>query len=98
MVVPVFSIITFEWDQGNRDKNFLSHRVTTDECEQMFFNLPFLAYDDPDHSQKEERWVALGITKLDRKLYIAFTMRDGKIRIISARDMDKNERHIYEQA
>ena len=98
MVVPVFAVISFEWDEGNREKNFLKHRVTVDECEQAFFNTPFLAHDDIDHSQREERWFALGQTKLNRKLYIAFTMRADKIRIISARDMDKLERRIYDQA
>jgi len=51
---------------------------------------------DKKHSEIETRFYALGHTDLDRKLFIVFTIRNKKIRIISARDMSKKERKIYE--
>ena len=50
------------------------------------------------HSEKEPRHYVLGHTIAGRRLFIAFTVREDKIRWISARDMSKKERKIYEQA
>jgi uncharacterized DUF497 family protein len=69
------------------------------ESEQVFFNAPLLLLEDMKHSGKEPRFHALGKTDETRLLHIAFTLReDGeKIRLISARDMHRKERGIYEQ-
>ena len=66
--------------------------------EEVFFNLPLLLQSDDAHSQKEPRYYVLGHTIAGRRLFIAFTIREDKIRVISARDMSKKERKIYEQA
>jgi uncharacterized protein len=87
----------FDWDTGNRDKNWQKHGVTTGECEQVFFNLPSLFQPDPAHSKAEARYFILGRTNSGRYLFIAFTTRSNKIRIISARDMSRKESDIYEQ-
>jgi uncharacterized DUF497 family protein len=87
----------FEWDDGNFLKNWLRHRVTQGECEQVFFNEPLIVFDDIKHSQKEKRWFLLGKTDADRFLFIVFTVRKSLIRIISARDMSKKERRIYNE-
>jgi len=50
------------------------------------------------HSQVEERFIILGKTRKDRLLYVVLTKRANKIRIISARDINKKERYIYEKA
>lgn len=88
----------FDWDDGNRDKNWQKHHVSTGECEEVFFNLPLLLNEDPGHSQAEPRFLVLGQTNTGRLLFIAFTIREEKIRIISARDMSQKERKMYEQA
>ncbi|EHO43102.1 BrnT family toxin [Caldithrix abyssi] len=85
----------FQWDAGNKDKNWLKHQVANSECEQIFFNKPFLVYHDTRHSDAEHRFYALGQTDLGRKLFVVFTIRNKQIRIISARDMSKKEREIY---
>lgn len=90
--------IGFEWDKGNCSKNWEKHAVTELECEQAFFNRPFLLHEDIKHSMSEERWYALGQTDANRKLFIAFTIRNKLIRIISARDASKKEKLIYEEA
>ncbi len=86
----------FEWDDSNKDKSWIKHRVSNSECEQIFFNHPLVVHVDAKHSDFEQRYYALGITDLGRKLFVVFTIRNKKIRIISARDMSRKERKIYE--
>jgi uncharacterized DUF497 family protein len=85
----------FEWDESNREKNWIAHQVSMGECEEVFFNLPLLLQSDPAHSQIEARNYVLGQTNAGRRLFIAFTVRNNQIRVISARDMSKKERALY---
>ncbi|MCD6149905.1 BrnT family toxin [bacterium] len=88
----------FNWDKGNINKNWTKHQVSNLECEEVFFNQPLLVYFDRKHSRKEARYYVLGQTSLKRLLFLVFTIRNRKIRIISARDMSRKERQIYEKA
>jgi uncharacterized DUF497 family protein len=92
-------ITGFEWDKGNERKNE-KHGVTMMETEQVFFNAPLLLLEDSAHSQNEVRIHALGVSDETRALHITFTLRQSGqlIRIISARDMHRKERAIYDQA
>lgn len=92
-------IVGFEWNAGNARKNE-KHGVTAAEAEQVFFNQPLLLLEDVRHSQDEPRFHALGHTHDGRLLHITFTLREAGtlIRVISARDMHRKERTIYEQA
>ncbi|MCJ7602504.1 MAG: BrnT family toxin [Desulfobulbaceae bacterium] len=85
----------FNWDKANIDKNWLKHKVSTAECEQVFFNRPLVVDDDIAHSKTEQRFYALGQTDSKRTLFIAFTIRKNLIRVISARDMSRKEREVY---
>jgi hypothetical protein len=85
----------FDWDEGNIGKNWLKHKVSPLECEQIFFNQPLIIQDDTTHSQNEKRFYALGRTDMQRYLFIAFTVRKDLIRVISARDMSRKERSVY---
>jgi uncharacterized protein len=85
----------FQWDAGNQEKNWLSHQVSTGECEQYFFNQPLLVAPDEAHSHEEPRFFALGRTDQNRLLFVVFTFRGELIRVISARDMSKKERRVY---
>lgn len=87
----------FEWDKGNSDKNWIKHRVSRSECEQVFFNLPLVVTDDTKHSKEESRFFALGQTDTGRGLFVIFTVRGDTIRVISARDMNRKERRIYDE-
>ncbi len=86
----------FEWDKDNIEKNWLKHKVTPVECEQVFFNKALIA-EDVKHSQQEKRCYALGLTNNRRLLFVAFTIRRNLIRVISARNISKKERKIYEE-
>jgi uncharacterized DUF497 family protein len=89
----------FDWDAGNARKSEEKHSVSRFEAEQVFFNQPLLVLADQKHSQNEERYHALGKSEDARLLHITFTLRsaDTLIRVISARDMHRKERNIYEQ-
>lgn len=88
----------FQWDDGNADKNWIRHRVSRSECEQVFFNRPFVVHEDRPHSGQEDRFYALGHTDTGRLLFVVFTLRGDLIRVISARDMTPKERRKYEDA
>ncbi len=87
----------FEWDRGNFTKNLERHGVSHIECEEVFFNTPVLVREDAGHSRSEDRYYALGKTDNERSLFIVFTVRKNKIRVISARDMNRKERKAYEE-
>jgi uncharacterized DUF497 family protein len=87
----------FQWDAGNTAKNWELHQVAQGECEQVFFNRPLLVAPDLDHSEREPRYAALGQSNVGRSLALVFTIRGTLVRVISARDMSRRERRIYEQ-
>lgn len=87
----------FDWDKGNITKNWERHKVSYVECEEVFFNAPFVVKTAEPHSFVEDRYYVLGKTDKDRLLFIVFTIRRNKIRVISARDMSRKERKVYEQ-
>ncbi len=97
-MIDLSKITGFEWNEGNRRKND-KHQVSMAESEQLFFNTPLLLLADSKHSEQEQRFHALGKTDNSRLLHITFTLRNQgqDIRVISARDMHKKERTIYEQ-
>ncbi len=97
-MIDLLGISGFNWDDGNARKN-AKHAVSTAEAEQVFFNDPLLLLEDAKHSQREARFHALGKTDEGRLLHITFTLRQKNtlIRVISARDMHRKERAIYEQ-
>lgn len=97
-MIDLSAIVGFEWDAGNERKND-KHGVSMAEAEQVFFNAPLLLLDDVAHSQAEVRFHALGQTDNARLLHITFTLRRAGelIRVISARDMHRKERSVYDQ-
>ncbi len=97
-MIEMSNIIGFDWDDGNRFKN-AKHAVDSFETEQVFFNQPLIIVSDEFHSKTEARYHALGITNEGRTLHLTFTLRQEmtKIRVISARDMSRKERRIYEE-
>jgi uncharacterized DUF497 family protein len=89
--------VGFQWDKGNSEKNWKKHKVTQNECEQVFFNIPLIIQDDADHSTSEARWYLLGQTDSSRLLFLVFTIRKNLIRVISGRDMNKKEKDVYSE-
>lgn len=96
-VFDLDQVVGFDWDKGNKEKNWEKHQVDYTECEQVFFNKPLLIGEDAGHSSQEQRYYVLGQSDIGRTLFLVFTVRDKKIRIISARDQSRKERTIYGQ-
>jgi uncharacterized DUF497 family protein len=91
----LFDCKGFDWNPGNIEKNWLKHKVSPVECEQVFFNEPLIILDDPKHSAME--YAAFGHTDTGRLLVVIFTKRKMLLRAISARNMNHRERKFYEE-
>ncbi|MBI1910116.1 MAG: BrnT family toxin [Deltaproteobacteria bacterium] len=89
--------ITFDWDQWNIQKNEEKHGVSALEAESCFYDDKVRIYQDLKHSAfSEKRYLLYGKSLEGRVLMIGFTVRKGKIRIITARPSSRRERRIYE--
>lgn len=91
-------ILEFEWDKGNVVKNFQKHGISPNEAESIFLDENLGVEKDVNHSEIEPRFIAFGKTIQDKILFVVFTLRGQKIRIISARVANKKERKLYEKA
>ncbi len=88
--------IEFDWDKGNSGKNE-KHGVSDKEAEEIFFDNKKKTFKDRVHSQNEERLRMVGETKEGRLLFVVYTLRKEKIRVISARDINRKEVRLYEK-
>ena len=88
----------FDWDESNVIKIWEKHSVSQSECEQIFFNEPLVVADDVMHSDVEQRYYVLGATNQGRTLFLVFTMRGDLIRVFTAREINRKERRLYQDA
>lgn len=79
--------VNFVWDRGNQGKSWKKHQVSDIEAEEVFFDEDKKISRDELHSEQENRFIILGKIKTGRLFFVVFTIRDKKIRIISARDL-----------
>lgn len=89
---------TFEWDSGNSAKSAAKHKVTRREIEEVFYlrtAMPMGKQIFPEVD--EERLGVIGPTRDSRILMVVFTIRNGKVRPISARPANKKERTNHEK-
>lgn len=89
--------VEFEWDEGNLDKSRRKHNVTPEESESVFLDEEAFVFPDVRHSEKEDRFVILGISNKNRYVFVIFTIRNAYIRIISARRMHRKEVDKYDK-
>jgi uncharacterized protein len=89
------SCVGFDWDDANIAKNWESHPVTPEEAEDVFFQEPLVVRSDVRHLRGERRYYALGQSRSSRRLFVAFTVRRKLIRVISVREMNRNDSEIY---
>jgi uncharacterized DUF497 family protein len=87
----------FDWDQGNTVKNLIKHNVSCQESEEVFFDESQVILDDERHFGSEKRKLIIGKTNAGILLSVVFTVRNNKIRVISARMASKKERKLYEK-
>ncbi len=89
--------LTFTWDSRKSKSNLAKHGVSFEEAQTSFFDENGRLIDDPDHSEKEQRFILLGISSKLRLLVVCHTYRknESEIRIISARRATKKEQLQY---
>ena len=86
--------MAFIWDDGNKSK--IQQRFLIMEIEAFFYQDLLIVRDD-HHSLSEERFIAIGNSQnVNSAMFVCFTIRDGHIRVISARHIRKKEVSIYE--
>lgn len=82
-------MIDFDWDPAKEKKNRKKHRVGFSDA------LGITIYD-PDHSIDEDRYITIGASTGGRLLMVSHTDRHEQVRIISARELTRAEREVYE--
>ncbi len=93
------SYFEFEWDAGNSTKNSKKHDLLKEQIEFIFRSgkaLPLGLQISPD-TDGEQRFGLVGPNGESRLLQVAFTFRNGKVRVISARTASRKERKRYEE-
>jgi uncharacterized DUF497 family protein len=89
--------VNFEWHSKKATKNLKKHRVSFKEAATVLGNSLSITYPDPDHSIDEHRFITIGESRRGRLLIVAHTERGDNIRIISAREVTRQERQFYEE-
>lgn len=87
----------FEWDKTKAESNLLKHEVSFDEAKTVFNDPLYIDFYDPDHSDKEDRYIIVGESQRSRLLIVSYTEREHKTRLISAREATRREREYYEE-
>ncbi|MBI3103528.1 BrnT family toxin [Candidatus Daviesbacteria bacterium] len=88
----------FEWDFGNVAHLWERHQVRPFEAEEAMKDPNAIKGPDEPHSQIEARFSVIGKTRKSRILFLVFTTRFGRIRILHARDVKRKEVKIYKQS
>ena len=86
----------FEWDIAKAVSNLEKHGVSFAEAMTVFADPLEVTIPDPDHSESELRFLSMGCSEPGRLLVVAYTEREGRVRLISAREAVPRERRKYE--
>lgn len=91
--------IKFEWDENKNQINQKKHKISFEEAKTVFYDTEAIVIDDPEHSEEEERFIILGLSKKANLLVVCHCYRasDTLIRIISARKATVNETKQYNE-
>ncbi len=96
-MVDLSKITGFEWDKWNRDKSYKKHSITPNQTEEVFLDKDLIIKNDLKHQEQEKRYIALGETTEGEILFVVFTIRKDKIRIISGRRANRKEKEVYKK-
>jgi uncharacterized DUF497 family protein len=86
----------FVWNPNKAAENLRKHGISFLEAGTVFDDPFAVTYDDPDHSEQEDRVITYGLSRQNRLLIVSHTLREEKTRIISARQATRRERSLYE--
>ncbi len=89
--------IEFTWDNKKNEINKKKHKISFEEAKTVFYDTEALIIDDPEHSEQEDRFIILGLSKKANLLVVCHCYReaDSIIRIISARKATATEEKYY---
>jgi uncharacterized DUF497 family protein len=87
----------FEWDKQKAKLNLSKHGISFEEAQTVFDDPLYVDFYDPDHSENEDRYIILGESSNSRILLVSYTERSDKIRLISARQVTKQELIAYQE-
>jgi len=90
--------IVFEWYPPKARSNLRKHGVSFEEARTVFGDERIFEIPDREHSEEELRFIGIGRSHRDRLLFVNFTIREDKVRIISARQAQSWERREYERS
>ena len=91
------NMIRFEWDRNKNEINQKKHKISFEEASTVFYDDAALVIDDPEHSEAEDRFIILGLSRRANLLVVCHCYResDSVIRLISARKATKTESQYY---
>ena len=87
----------FEWDPQKANLNLSKHNVSFDEASTVFNDPLSRTFDDPDHSTGEQRFIIIGHSERNRLLFVCHADDERIVRLISAREVTRNERKYHEE-
>ena len=90
--------LRFAWDPRKASANLRKHRVSFAEAASAFEDLLSVTIPDPLHSDNEERFILISLSRKRHLVVVAHVERGDIIRIISARIASRAERRIYEES
>ncbi|MBR1646451.1 MAG: BrnT family toxin [Selenomonadaceae bacterium] len=85
--------MVFEWDSEKAKRNKIKHGIGFKLATRVFEDEDRIESRDDEHSQDEERWQVIG--KVENILFVVYTERGEKIRLISAREASPIEKEWY---
>ncbi|MFZ3341812.1 MAG: BrnT family toxin [Terriglobales bacterium] len=89
--------LKFEWDKAKAEGNLSAHGVSFDFAKTVFDDPFAIERLDDREDYGEERFVIIGMGQRNILLFVAYTERDERIRIISARRATQYEQDDYFQ-
>lgn len=87
--------LEFEWDDNKEQENIKKHKLDFRITRFVFYDYDRIEYYDEENSIEEDRYVVIGKGLYEELLFVVYTMRDNKYRLISARQATKKEEEIY---
>ena len=86
----------FEWDDAKADANLTRHGVSFEQARKAFDDPFAIDFVDDREDYGEPRLILLAMVE-SRLLVVAYTLRNDKVRIISAREAEPHERRRYHE-
>lgn len=97
-MLDLSKISGFQWDKWNIDKSYKKHGITPNETEEVFLDEDVKIEKDIKHQEQEKRFIAIGKTADNKMLFVVFTIKADKIRVISGRMTNKKEKEVYQKS